>query len=487
MPSTISSRSERIHGLEEYRSERSAHWDAQAEWSHAWDNPATAYHERLREIYQLLIPAGSRVVELGCRTGDLLAATRPAFGLGIDISEKMLAGAVTKHPDLRLMHADVHDLSCVKETFDFVILSDLLNELHDVQAVFNEIKPLCHQRTRIISNFYSNLWLLPIQLAQKQGLATQTLPQNWLTQEDVKNLFDLTGLELIRSWEEILLPVRIPALSTIANKFLCKIWPFNHLALTQMMVARIEPTSTEADSQPGVSIIIPARNEAGNIPSILERTPKMGSETELIFVEGGSTDKTCETIQKLISNQTRLPARLIKQQWHGKGDAVRLGFSQANNDVLIILDADLSVSPEDLPRFYDALVSGKGEFLNGVRLVYPMQTKAMRFINLLGNKFFSLGFSYVLGQPIKDTLCGTKVLHRSDYKRIVDNRAYFGNFDPFGDFDLLFGAAKYSMKIVDIPIRYQARTYGETNIHRWRDGILLMKMLVIAIKKLKFI
>jgi glycosyltransferase involved in cell wall biosynthesis len=242
-------------------------------------------------------------------------------------------------------------------------------------------------------------------------------------------------------------------------------------------VARREPT---------VSVVIPARNEAGNIPRLLSDVPDMGAGTELIFVEGHSSDGTYEAIEREILKHPHRRARLFRQTGRGKGDAVRLGFSEANGDVLMILDADLTVPPDDLPRFYDALRAGKGEFLNGVRLVYPMERQAMRFFNLIGNKFFSLAFSWLLGQPLKDTLCGTKVLWKADYRRIAANRAYFGNFDPFGDFDLLFGAARLSLKIVDIPVRYRERTYGETNIQRWRHGWLLLKMVIFAARRIKF-
>ncbi len=487
MSSNPSAQLKKIHGLQNYRDERSRHWDAQAGRTYAWDKPAQAYHQRLEEIYQLIVPAGARVIELGCGTGNLLAALRPGYGVGVDISPRIVALATAKYPELTFACADVHDLRAIGETFDYVVLSDLLNELHDVESALNEVRRLCHHRTRIICNFHSNLWFFPLQLARNIGLATQTLPQNWLTKEDVQNLCRLAGLEFLRTWEEILLPLQIPVLAGLCNKFLCKVWPLNQLALTHMMVARLASTPPADSKQYGVSIVVPARNEAGNISAILERTPKLGSNTELIFVEGGSTDDTHETIQTLIKGQTRLPARLFKQSGRGKGDAVRLGFAEARNEVLMILDADLSVAPEDLTRFYDALAANKGEFINGVRLVYPMQEKAMRFFNLLGNKFFSLGFSYVLGQPVKDTLCGTKVLRKTDYQRIAANRAYFGDFDPFGDFDLLFGAAKLNLRIVDLPLRYQARVYGETNISRWSDGLRLIKMLSIAVKKLKYV
>jgi glycosyltransferase involved in cell wall biosynthesis len=272
-------------------------------------------------------------------------------------------------------------------------------------------------------------------------------------------------------------------LGGLANRFFVRFWPFQHLAISNFMIARPAP---ERVTEPGVSIIIPARNESGNIKAIFDRTPHMGRETELIFVEGHSKDDTYAAIQREIAANPSTSSLLLRQTGTGKADAVRLGFSKAKGDMLMILDADLTVPPEDLPRFYEALVSGKGEFINGVRLVYPMEKEAMRTANFLGNKFFSLAFSWLLGQPIKDTLCGTKVLWKKDYERIAANRSYFGDFDPFGDYDLIFGAAKLNLKIIDLPIRYRERTYGSTNISRWKHGMLLMRMVAFAARRIKF-
>ncbi|HNS91113.1 MAG TPA: glycosyltransferase family 2 protein, partial [Deltaproteobacteria bacterium] len=233
-------------------------------------------------------------------------------------------------------------------------------------------------------------------------------------------------------------------------------------------------------------VVVPARNEEGNIEEIFRRTPEMGAGTELIFVEGGSGDDTCGAIERAMKAHPQRRSSFLRQTGTGKGDAVRLGFAHATGDILMILDADMTVPPEDLPRFYDAIVSGRGEFINGVRLVYPMEKQAMRYLNLVGNKFFSLAFSWLLGQPVKDTLCGTKVLSRENYERIAANRSYFGDFDPFGDFDLLFGAAKQNLKIVEMPVRYRQRLYGDTNIDRWRHGVILLRMVLFAMRRIKF-
>lgn len=465
-----------------YQETRIAHWDAVARKREGWHSQGGAYHRRLEEIYRFLVPADQRVLEIGCGEGDLLAALNSSRGVGVDFSPEMLRRARSRHPQLEFVQADAHDLAAVSGPFDVIIFSDTINDLWDVQRAFTQVEPLCTSHTRLILNFYSRLWSLPLAIVQRLGLANPLLDQNWLTPEDALNMLNLSGFELVRAWPEVLWPM---PLGGIFNKFLVRLWPFHLLTLSNFVIARPRPRTPE--SEPSVSIIIPARNEAGNIQAIFERTPRMGRETELIFVEGHSRDDTLGTIEREINAHPSTRARLLRQSGVGKADAVRLGFSKAGGEVLMILDADLTVPPEDLPRFYQALRAGKGEFINGVRLIYPMEKQAMQGLNFLGNKFFSLAFSLLLGQPIKDTLCGTKVLWRRDYEQIVANRAYFGDFDPFGDFDLIFGAAKLNRKIVDLPIRYRERTYGATNISRWKHGLLLMRMVWYAARRIYFV
>jgi SAM-dependent methyltransferase len=471
---------------EQHQVERSAHWNKVAQKMHRWRGWGGYYHRRLNEIYSRFIPAGSRVLEIGCGNGNLLASLKPQNGVGVDFSAEMTALATQLHPELRFVTANAEDFK-LDEKFDYVILSDILNEVWDVQALFEHLKPFLNANGRVLINLHSRLWELPLTLAVSLGLSKPGLGKNWLTVSDIDNLMNLSGFESIRATHEILFPIGIPLLAPFLNRFLVRFWPFNQLALTNFIVARRQPDAISSQKLPLVSVIVPARNEAGNIENILKRTPEMGGGTEIVFVEGHSSDNTWEAIQQGIKAHPEKRCLSMQQTGKGKGDAVRLGFSEATGKVLMILDADLTVPPEDLPRFYDALVSGKGDFINGVRLVYPMEEEAMRFFNLIGNKFFSLAFSWLLGQPVKDTLCGTKVLWKRDYERIADNRHVFGNFDPFGDFDLLFGAARLNFKIIDLPIRYRARTYGTTNIQRWKHGWLLLRMVAFAAKRIKFI
>lgn len=464
-----------------YQKNRMTHWDTIAQKRDHWNGMGYWYHRRLTKIYKFLVNPNQRILEIGCGTGELLSQLQPSHGVGIDFSAEMIERAKKKNPNIEFHQMDAHDLSGLEGTFDIIIFSDTVNDLWDVQRALEQIKRLCSPHTRLILNFYSHLWQLPLTIAQGLNLATHLQDQNWLTSEDVDNMLRLAGFESIRTTREVLWPL---PLGGLADRYLVKLWPFRDFALSNFVIAR---PASQAVEKPSVSVVIAARNEAGNIKSIFERVPKMGSKTEIIFVEGHSRDNTYEAIEKEIPLHPDTPSLLFRQPGIGKADAIRLGFDKSTCDILMILDADLTVPPEDLPRFYEAIASGKGEFINGVRLVYPMEKQAMRTLNFIGNKLFSLTFSWMLGQPIKDTLCGTKVMWRKDYEEIAANRSYFGDFDPFGDFDLIFGAAKLNRKIVDLPIRYRDRTYGTTNISRWKHGLLLLRMVAFAARRIKFV
>jgi SAM-dependent methyltransferase len=441
------------------------------------------YQQLLRKQYAFWVPPGRRVLEVGCGLGDLLAAVKPARGVGVDFSPAMIALARERHPELEFQVADAAEYAA-GEKFDYVLLADLVNDLPDVQAVFERLQSVAHPRTRLVVSFFNNLWRPVLKVAAKLGLKSPTLLQNWLSKDDVTNLLHLAGWEVIKTDTRILWPVSTPGWSWFCNRWLAPVLP--PFCFTIGLVARPKPRPAPA-TQYRCSVVIPARNEAGNIENAVRRTPEMGQGTEIIFIEGHSSDDTWGEIQRVAAKYPQRMIKVLKQQSRGKGGAVREAFAAATGDLLFILDADLTMPPEELPKFYEAARSGTAEFVNGVRLVYPMEEQAMQFLNMVANKAFGLTFSWLLGQKIKDTLCGTKVLFRVDYEAIARNRAYFGDFDPFGDFDLLFGAAKLNLRMVDLPIRYRARTYGQTNIHRWSHGWLLLRMVVFAARRLKFI
>jgi SAM-dependent methyltransferase len=466
---------------EDAYAELRAFFDAFAPNEPRWRRRNRTYHRQLEQLYRFQVPAGARVLEIGSGSGDLLAALKPSRGVGIDVSPRIVALARERHPELQFEVAAGEDLH-LDETFDYIVLSDLVPFVHDLLALFERVVAHSHPRTRLILNSYSRVWRPQIRLAELLRLKPFKPMRNWVAPADCRNLLQLSGMEVLTTSARILLPKQIPGLTLFLNGYLANVWPFNQLCLTYWIVARLE---AQPRGEQSVSIVCPCRNEQGHVAGIVDRLPTIGEETELIFVEGGSTDDTRGEIERQIARHPDRDIKLLAQPGKGKGDAVRAGFESARHDVLMILDGDLSVRPEDLPKFYRALVDGRAEFVNGSRLVYDVEPGAMRFLNMLGNRTFSRLFKAVTGQQVKDTLCGTKVLLRRDYEQIAAGRAYFGDFDPFGDFDLLFGASRLGLKVVDMPVRYQPRVYGQTNISRWRHGLLLLRMTLFAFGKFK--
>jgi ubiquinone/menaquinone biosynthesis C-methylase UbiE len=479
-----------------------------------WAQRNHYYYQDIDRLYKFLIPVDSQILEVGCGTGNLLANLQPSLGIGIDFSATIVDLARSKypHPNLHFYCLDAEQIGVkdrhlpllIDTKFDYIILSEVLGDLTNIQLVLDRLQTVCHPHTKIIISFHNFLWEPILNCAELVRQRRPQPPQSWLSMNDAINLLNITGYQPVKIGRRCLVPKYIPIISNFVNRYLSPLPIINHLGLTNYIVARqqhdlqetkICVAATDAiDRQVNlkhnytVSVIIPARNEAGNIAAAIERLPQLGKHTEIIFVEGHSQDDTWEQIQK-IEREDRgdFTIKTFQQIGKGKGDAVRLGFAAATGDILIILDADLTVQPEELVNFVTTIVNRKGEFINGSRLVYPYSQAAMPWLNTLANKFFALVFSFLLGQNIKDTLCGTKVLWREDYLRIVANRSYFGDFDPFGDFDLLFGAAKLNLQIVEVPVRYQPRTYGQSNISHVREGLVLLKMCWYAARKIKFV
>lgn len=458
------------------------YFDSVAAQRPKWNKKNRTYHKLLETYFSFIIPENATVLEIGCGTGDLLASLKPKHGVGVDFSVNMIQIAKENYPELHFMVQDAENLE-VNETFDYIILSDTVGSLWDVQLVFDNLQKVCHERTRIVISYFNYIWEPLMRFGEFMNLKQKQPLQNWLSSTDIINLLSLSSIETIRTDKKILLPKYIPFFSWFANRYIANLPLFKSFALTNLIIAR---PILDKNSEYSVSIIVPARNEKGNIENVILTTPVFGSNMEFVFIEGHSSDGTYNEMLRVKNKYPSKQIKVIQQSGKGKGNAVREGFDIATGDILFILDADLTTPPEDMPKFYEVLRKNKGEFINGCRLVYPMEKQAMRFLNLIANKFFGLSFSFLLGQKLKDTLCGTKVLFKKDYEIIKNNRHYFGDFDPFGDFDLLFGAAKLNLKIVEVNVRYKDRQYGTTQISRFKHGLLLLRMTLFASRKLKF-
>lgn len=433
-------------------------------------------YRKLREYLDLYVRPGDRIA--------VVSATKAAEPLEFQGQESLVLQSSSREDGRPRLNLE----ALAEFRADYVLLNGNIHYEADIQDFLAALRPALRPSTRVIILFYSTLWKPWLRLATALGWREKTPEENWIANEDVRNLLLLANYELVRQESKFLVPIYIPLISYLANRFLAPLPGFRLFSLLNIAVARpIGLSAPDRSKLPSVSVIVPARNEAGNIEAAILRTPAMGPDDELIFIEGNSTDNTWETICELKKKYPTRNIQINQQDGKGKGDAVRKGFSLATKEILMILDADLTVPPEELPRFYEALVAQKGEFINGSRLVYPMEKQAMRFFNLLGNKFFAVMFSFVLGQRFKDTLCGTKVLSRENYVKLAAHRKYFGDFDPFGDFDLIFGATRMALRIVEVPIHYRERTYGSTNIERWKHGLILLRMLRFAAARIKFL
>ncbi len=447
------------------------------------------YYVRIKHRLANIIPSGSRVLDIGCGTGELLASLRPSLGVGVDLNESAIAEARRCHPHLQFVTMPGEDVGTLDDKFDYVVLCQTIGEIYDLLSLLRALQSVCHARTRLIVLHYSRVWQPALRLMEWLHLKSPSPEQNWVPTDEIIHLLRLSNYETVRVSGMTIAPMYIPCVSAFLNRIVANLPGLHQFGLNNLIIARsTAPPVTQAERPASVSIIIPARNEAGHIASLLQRIPALAPKQEIIFVEGRSSDATWWAIQQAV-RQYRGPfiIKAMQQAGTGKGDAVRKGFAAATGDVLMILDADISVPPEELTAFFNALADGQGEFINGSRMVYLMDPKAMRFLNLLANKLFGWMFTYLVSQRLRDTLCGTKAMLRKDYERIAAQRQYFGDFDPFGDFDLLFGAAHANLKIIDMPVHYKSRTYGETNISRFRHGWLLLRMCVVAARKLKFV
>lgn len=445
----------------------------------------TYYHERLLGLLRFLIPENRRVLDLGCGGGDILERLRPSVGVGVDSDPAMVTAARERHPGLQFHVDDIERLSVPAEQLDFIVLCNVVGFLDDIQRALLQLQRYATPSTRIVIVHYNYLWEPALKLAERLGLKVREPYLNWLSLADLQNLLQMTGFEVIQRRQDLLLPLRVPLLSELLNRYAARLPVLWRLCLVETIVARQAPGNGPPQHH-SCTVIVPARNERGTIEQIAKRIPPMGSHTEILFIEGHSRDGTFEEMLRVQTAYADRDIQILRQDGEGKADAVRKGMEAAQGDIVMILDADLTVRPEDLPKFFDAVASGRGELAIGNRLVYQRQEESMRILNLLGNKLFSLLFTFVLGQRIKDTLCGTKALAREHYRRIAEHRALLGRNDPFGDFELLFGASRENLRILEIPVRYYARQYGTTQIRRFRHGLLLLRMVWTALRAIKF-
>ena len=453
-----------------------------------WVERNAYYYGMIGQLLGFLIEPLKRVLSV---RGPVLqlANVKPAVGVAVEICEEIVTTARKEHPEFafRITSPDTDDFARQfedDEKFDYIIFN-CIDDTADVEAALKNFKRLATQKTRLIIVSYNHLWEPLFALAEKLGLKLPELEQNWLSEIDINNFLEVCGYESLKTHRIVLLPKYVPLLSRFLNGFCARLPGFNRLCMLQVFVARLLPEALNP-AQLKVSVVIPCKNERGNVESVVRRIPNLGAHTEIIFCDDKSTDGTAEEVQRMQLLHPSKDIRLVLGRGICKSQNVWTGFRAATGDVLMILDADLTTMPEELPYFLELLCTGRAEFVNGSRLIYAMPIGAMKGANMLGNKFFSLVFSYLLDQRVKDTLCGTKVLWRTDWQRIEPMLDSWGTMDRWGDYELLFGAAKLNLRIRDLPVHYQERIYGSTKMTKvFRNGLTMLRMCFYGFVRLK--
>lgn len=451
-----------------------------------WTHRNRYYYRELLRIIKSYIDPETGILQIGCGNGYILSHLPARERTGIDLSPGMIESARCHHPGIEFRVADAESLPDFGERFETILMANVVGDIVDVQDAFDSARKCCHPDSRIIVIYYNYLWEPLVKLATACKLKINEPIQNWLSSADIENLLFLAGYETVKKDNFLLLPFNIPGVSFFVNRLLGRLPLINKLCFLNLLVARpLSPPGLEKNYT--CSVIVPCKDEIGNIDNLLQRVPEMGGGTEIIFVDDKSTDGTGEEVTRLLKRYPEKKVILVDGPGHGKFEAVKAGFDRATGDIMMILDADATVMPEELPKFFRALVRGDGEFINGCRLVYDMDKQAMRLLNIIGNKLFSLVFSYLLSRRIKDTLCGTKAFSRKNYLKMRKYFGYFGDYDRWGDFNLLFSACKLNLKITEIPVHYTERIEGETKMkRRFSHGWLMLRMCWVAAKRLKF-
>lgn len=469
--------------LAEAREARRQHQSRLAGARQQWIDRNRYYYDSVRRVLRFIIEPGRRVLSVRCQTGHFLDAVAPSQGVGIEISQALVDVAQARYPRFTFLCSDPEALE-VPGRFDYVLVSDLCDTV-DVLASLKRLVPLCEAHTRVVIYGYNRLWQPVLELAGRLGLRMEPLEPNWLSEEDVRGLLMLAGFQSIHTYRTILIPKRIPLLSAFCNRVLARLPIISKLCMVSVIVARPAPAPVDP-GRVSVSVVIPCRNERGNVAAAVDRIPDMGRHVEILFCDDKSTDGTADEVRRLQQTCPHRDIRLLEGPGIGKAENVWTGFRASRGDILVILDGDLTVMPEELPNFVLALTEGKGELINGSRLVYPMPKSAMKLANMIGNKAFSYVFSYLLGHHVKDTLCGTKALWRRDWERLEARLGTWGVQDRWGDYELLLGAARLQLAIVDMPVHYQERVYGVTKmISVFRNGLTMLRMCAAAGLKLK--
>jgi ubiquinone/menaquinone biosynthesis C-methylase UbiE len=457
-----------------------AHFDALADRYLDLKKLNAFYNDYLIRWTKALVPPRRRVLDIGCGRGDVLAAVRPTVGLGLDLSPTMVRRAAADHghgtSGLQFIEQAVEEFQG-DGTFDAALLTNTLEYAYDIGAILDRARAALRDNGRLLITTANPVWSPIFKAASKVGMRIPECDRLWVTNEDLDNLLKLHGFEVVDKRMDLVLPKPVPGLGDALNWAVSRTPVMRYLGSTQLIAARKLPEKARAYS---VSAIVPCYNEAGNVERCVREMVKLGSRTELIIVDDGSKDGTAALVNPALRSD--IDVKVVSYSPNvGKGNAVQRGFERATGDILMILDADLTTHPEELGPLYEAMSTGRAEFVNCTRFVYPMDGQAMKFANYVGNKVFTIAVSLVMDRRVSDTLCGTKAMFRTDYEHFTMGR------DPWGDYDFLFGAAQLRLAVCELPVHYRDRLAGVSKMNSMKHAKNLVRMCLHGFRQVQIL
>ena len=383
--------------------------------------------------------------------------------------------------DCEILFLDLNDskltsLSTINKKYQRIILTDVVENYDDVFALLNIVSNLLTIDGKLIISSINTKYLILSRTLEFLKLKDSNENTSYIHVKKIRNITSGVGLEYQKFYTKQLFPFSFFYVGNVINKIMEIISFQLNLGIKTYIIFRPAIITNSKNSK---SIIIPAKNEEGNLVELVSRIPKF-ENTEIIFSYGKSKDNTLKVMKQITQSNKLFKFKLVKQTKNGKANAVWEALNVVENDLIAILDADISVDPETLSDFFDIIEKNNADFVNGTRLIYDMEKNSMRFLNRIGNRFFQFFISKIIKEALTDSLCGTKVFKKSYLNDLYFWQNIFGKKDPFGDFDLIFAAAYSGQKIVEMPIVYRERKYGTTQIARFKDGFKLLFYLTAS-------
>lgn len=434
------------------------------------------FRECIIDFLQHSIVEGKRILIIGGNISEEAIRFAPSYSAELFSGKDAFPGRASGgYQNVTYLNKGLLDFEA-DETYDYIIFYESLNYEGDLYSIFRKLKKIIHRDSKVFVIEINPFILFLLKILSRVGLLVPDFKRNMLHLSDLENLVNIFGFDIVDKGYRFAVPFKIFGLGDVINSILPRVSLLRNFCFGQYIVFRLHPL--EAGKQNlSCSVVVPCHNEEGNIADCIARIPNFGAWREIIVVDDGSTDRTKDMVKKIMRGRSDI--RLISYEKNcGKGYAVNIGWQEAKGDVFMMLDCDSTTPPEELALFHEAMEYG-AEFVNGTRVIYPREKNSIPFFNRLGVTFFAHLISWITQKRISDTFCGTKVFLKK-YWNCFQIKEFL-----WGDWDLFFTAARYRMKMLELPVHYKTRKHGVTKMRPVKHGIILLLKSVEGLRVVK--